>query len=1142
VDIFNHLPCPVLITTGDGTVQAANIPLLTLLGKSQNDIVQKNMDVFLPLASRIFLQTHILPMLLRDGSVNEIYLKLTGKDNEPIAILLNCSAGIFEGNDCYIWIFFVVQERNKFEQELLIARKRTEVANLELAAQKTLLTKALRNSSALLGTLDMHAIVSTTDGAGNITEVNDAFCIISGFSREELIGKNHRIVNSGVQPREFWISMWESISHGKPWRGTICNRSKDGTHYWVDTFIAPFMDADGVIEKYISIRTDITAAKKQETALIIASEQLLKAAEVAQLGIWTWNLTNNAITYDKRMHEIYETPANLIISGLFYDHWRSRVHPDDIGFVEDKLRGAVAGIATYDPIFRVIRNDGSIRFIQASGYVERDINGKATMVMGINRDITEQHNLESTLRKAKQAADDASRSKSEFLANISHEIRTPMNAVLGMLQLVQQTELTQRQQDYIAKSQTAAKSLLGLLNDILDFSKIDSGKLQLDNHPFELEPLMRDLAVILSANQAGKNIEIIFDIDPSLPQILLGDRLRLQQILINLAGNALKFTNQGQVLVKLQLLEKNGQDIRVHMAVSDTGIGISAEQIARIFEGFVQAEASTTRRFGGTGLGLVISKRLVGLMGGDLHVESELGQGSRFWFDIALKSDEAKQALVLATQRTIAGLHVLVVDDNAVSREVLVRTVTALGAQADEADGGLTAIQKIRNVGVSHPPYDVVLMDWRMPDLDGLSAAELIRNTPNNATAPIVIMVTAFGREDIMDAHTSKIAPYSDLLTKPITPEQLTESITRAITGNTSNPLQITTRDERQQPLAGLHLLVVEDNALNRQVASELLAAEGAIVELAEGGLEGVSKVLDKHQSFDVVIMDVQMPDIDGMEATRRIRALADFKTLPILAMTANVSAADKAACLAAGMNDHVGKPIDMEEVVPRILALIGKQVALKPQDNKPSPGGVVGLLTEDLAVVLKRFSGKVDLYARMLESFYPDTVKLLETINLQNQQKNTAAVTAALHSIKGVAGTMGAKALATRASELEKEFKSPDTANKELTQETLNELKNLLDKSSAQLEQLLREFEPVIPLEKNGAPKPLSPEEWKKELADILPVLESDNLNAGDMLEKLYGASNPHQQVLLSKLASEVNELQYGLAVTTIKQLLAAN
>jgi len=837
------------------------------------------------------------------------------------------------------------------------------------------------------------------------------------------------------------------------------------------------------------------------------------------------------------MYEIYDQPISLRNNGLNYQHWHERVHPEDVDATAALLMAAVEGTATYNPTFRICKANGNVRYVQAGAQVERDSSGKAIQVTGINRDVTDQKELEATLIRAKEHADATSAAKSAFLANMSHEIRTPMNAVLGMLQLVQQTELTARQQDYLIKCHTAAKSLLGLLNDILDFSKIDSGKLQLDNHPFEVEPLMRDLAVILSANQGDKPVEIMFDIDPRIPAWLMGDRLRLQQILINLAGNALKFTHKGHVLVQMRMLEQTAENTRLQIGISDTGIGMSQDQMSRIFEGFVQAETSTTRRFGGTGLGLAISKRLVSLMGGELSVESELGAGSRFWFDINLALSKQQNPLVVVEQN-LSQIRLLVVDDNAASREILLRTMNALGITADEADGGLTAIEKIRDADSRNQPYDLVLMDWRMPDIDGLRAAEIIRSTAANAPAPIVIMVTAFGREEIIK-HNSTTPPYADLLTKPITPEQLIESIRRALGGASQNLKPIATLQKHQQALSNLKLLVVEDNALNRQVAFELLTAEGALVEIAECGLDGVAKVLEGKTTFDLVIMDVQMPDIDGMEATRRIRKHKNLNQLPILAMTANASADDRAACLAAGMNDHVGKPIDIEELVTSILVLLGKQNSPIYTSEKSAANSSEALI-EEFAVILKRFSGKVDLYKSLFARFHSDISKLLETIHLQNQQKNPTAIAAALHSIKGIAGTMGAKALAARASELEKEFKSPDTANKELTQETLNELKNQLDKSSAQLEQLLRELEPVKSLEKSEAPKLLSPENWKKDLADILPLLESDNLNAGDMLEKLYSASHPHQQVLLAKLVSEVNELKYDLAITTINQILA--
>lgn len=1067
------------------------------------------------------------------------------------------------------------------------------------------LQKALRENEVLLSTINQQLLYSVTDIQGNIIDINDNLLATCGYTREQLIGKNHRLLSSGLHNKEFWKMMWADITNGKSWYGEICNRTPSGNLYWLDSVIAPFKGADGKIERYVVLSTNITERKQAEkernqlsllisNVLSAASEvsiiatdiegtivifnrgaelmlgyeadelvgkstpavfhlaeevearaqelsqeyktpiegfrafvhksetegsetrdwtyvrkdgshlqvslavttmrdasgsitgylgvaadvteelqnklalkstinQLDIAANVAELGIWTWDISDNSLSWSDRMFEMYDQPLSLRNNGLNYQHWYERVHPDDAIATVAALTTAVEGHGEYNLTFRILTPRGVIRYIQAAAQIQLDATGKAVKVIGINKDITSQRQLEVSLRQAKEIADSASASKSAFLANMSHEIRTPMNAVLGMLQLLKQTELTQRQQDYISKSQTAAKSLLGLLNDILDFSKIDSGKLQLDNHPFEVESLMRDLAVILSDNQGNKDVEIMFDIDPQLPNNLIGDQLRLHQILINLAGNALKFTNHGQVLITLKLLEKKEKTIRLHIAVSDTGIGISGEQIDRIFEAFEQAEASTSRRFGGTGLGLVISRRLVSLMGSNLYAESEIGIGSRFWFDLELQENDIEKSLLQSTMQNISGLQVLVVDDNSINREILVRTITSLGAQAGEADDGLTAIQKLHNANLSQQTYDVVLMDSNMPSLDGLSTAELIRDLPTYSLLPIVIMASPPDFEKLMDQQKLVKAPYSELLMKPITPQQLSDSILRAIAGSTPVAHTIVPPVIRQQSLAGIHLLVVEDNALNRQVASELLMAEGAIVDLAEGGLEGIDKVLNGQQSFDVIIMDMQMPDIDGLEATRRIRAHPNYKDLPILAMTANASAADREACLAAGMNDHLGKPIDIEKVVPIILALINKQATEKPTQQDTDTDNATDALIENMDIVLKRFGGDIAMYREMLTKFYPHLTMLLNNLALNNQQMKITAVTAILHSIKGVAMTVGAQALAIKSANLEKQLKSTNNFSENnllvLTQETLHELNDLLHQSAAQLQISFEEY-----------------------------------------------------------------------------------
>lgn len=906
------------------------------------------------------------------------------------------------------------------------------------------------------------------------------------------------------------------------------------------------------IEKELRLHKDNLELLVEERTRALRSsiEQLNIASDVAELGVWSWNIKNNVFDWNERMFAMYEQPLTLRGSGLTLQHWSERVHHEDIEATTENLKRAIDTHETFNAVFRIVTPQGGIKYIQAKAEVECDADNNAIKITGINRDITIQRELEAHLTYAKEQADAASAAKSSFLANMSHEIRTPMNAVLGLLQLVQHTELTPRQQDYISKTQTAAKSLLGLLNDILDFSKIDSGKLALDIYPFDFDVLMRDLAVVLSGNQDGNSVEVIFDIDPLLPKILIGDRLRLQQILINLAGNALKFTKQGQVIVAASLIEKSENNVRIHIAVTDTGIGISPEQINYIFDSFVQAEASTTRRFGGTGLGLVISKRLANLMDSDLRVESELGRGSSFWFDITLGTDQTTQEFSHNVLDSIAGLKILVVDDNAINREILVRTITSMGAYADEADGGLIAVQKVQAAKFKNFAYDAVLMDWRMPDLDGLTAAKLIHESSNQTTSPIIIMVSAYGREEIAKQEDAANAPYSDFLIKPVTPQQLTDSLLHALKNVTPVSQQHSSQKIKQQPLSGIRILIVEDNALNRQVASELLNSEGAIIELAEGGLEGVEKVVSSQHSYDVVLMDVQMPDIDGLEATRRIRANAQFKNLPILAMTANASPADREMCIAAGMNDHLGKPIDLDKVVSSIRELIGKEETVTSSANnstsKLSVKESADLVIDDFPIILKRFGGKLDIYTRLFINFYPDIAKLLKTAKQQLEQKNPKGVAVAFHSIKGIASTMGAKVLAQRAADFEREFNSseiPET-QKIITQETLDELDFLLEKTVIQLESSFTKHKSNNEIDYNETeenPKFVDTDEWKKKLADILPLLIADDLQANDMIETLYESSSAEIKAHLSDVHTQINALQYDAAIVAINHLLDA-
>nr|WP_315463207.1 response regulator [uncultured Rhodoferax sp.] len=531
--------------------------------------------------------------------------------------------------------------------------------------------------------------------------------------------------------------------------------------------------------------------------------------------------------------------------------------------------------------------------------------------------------------KARLAAEQASLAKSQFLANMSHELRTPMNAILGMLQLLEGTELTDKQRGYTQNTASAARSLLSLLNDILDFSKVEAGKMTLDPRPFRTDQLLRDLSVILSANVGAKTIEVLFDVGPDVPNALVGDDMRLQQVLINLGGNAVKFTEQGEVVIRLRLKATNGAKAFVEFAVSDTGIGIATENQAHIFSGFSQAEASTTRRFGGTGLGLAICQRLVGLMGGTLNVNSVPGEGSHFHFTIPLQIEAPVSDAVSMVQRhPLAAQRALVVDDNPVARTLLASMTRSLGWDVEVADGGPQALERVHAALRDGKPYQVIFMDWRMPEWDGWESTRRIREAMRGH-APLILMVSANGRAMMAERTADEQALLNGFLVKPVTASMLLDAVmdaqaasAKAATGlNPAAPQAL----DKPKRLDGMRLLVVEDNKINQLVAKGLLKQEGAEVTLADNGQLAVELLAAQPDAFDAVLMDVQMPVMDGYEATRALRAMPAFNALPVIAMTANAMASDREACLAAGMNEHVGKPFEIDHLVRTLLHFTGR-------------------------------------------------------------------------------------------------------------------------------------------------------------------------------------------------------------------------
>uniref|UniRef100_UPI0035B38C38 PAS-domain containing protein n=1 Tax=Hylemonella sp. TaxID=2066020 RepID=UPI0035B38C38 len=1309
------------------------------------------------------------------------------------------------------------------------------------------LAAALRETEALMTTINAHAIVSETGRDGRITRVNDAFCRISGYSREELLGQDHRIINSGTHDRAFWVGMWRQIAaRGEPWRGQVCNRAKDGSLYWVDSIVAPFTDTNGEIERYVSIRFDITAARTAEAALARERQRLKNTLEGTRVGTWEINL----LTGESRIDERWASMLGYTLEELTPmnpERWRALIHPEDEqhsasrlqdyllgrqdyyemewrlrhksghwvwilsrgtaskrladgrvewmagthmdvserhqlqeevlrrnqlmsviienlpgglsafdadlnlilknskfggllelpdtlleaspatfesiirhnarrgeygpgdqdsivaaiverarhpvphvmertrpggtvleirglplpggGFVttytditarkrlEQELRkseemleraGQVAGIggwsldlatnevywsqqtrrihevpedyvpsveqalsfyapdsaatmtkaveraiqegAGFDVEAELITATGRKIWVRSVGEAEF-VDGKAVRLIGAFQDITTRRNLERRVREQNQLltavlenmpgglaafdqnltlimrnrqfgallnfpesiferqpvhyqdlvrneaergefgpgdvedivaravkslerprekvferlrpngqtlevrvqpmsgggvlymmidvtarklaerdahradamlrqaistldeafvifddqdrllicnqryremhpiaaevirpgitfeeiirygaergeytaaagrvdewvaerlaqhrrantdvvqalsdgrylriverktsdgyivgfridisdlvrsrneAEQANRAKSQFLANMSHEIRTPMNAILGMLSLLQRSALTPRQQDYVSKTEGAARSLLGLLNDILDFSKVEAGKMVLEAAPFQVDTLMRDLAVILSANTGEKNIEVLFKIDPQVPATLVGDSLRLKQVLINLGGNAIKFTDQGTVLVQLAVKDRQPGRVTLDIGVQDTGIGIAPEHLQRIFEGFSQAEASTTRRFGGTGLGLAISARLVQLMGGQLQVESTPGVGSLFHFQIQLPVPGADAPPLIAppAQAALRQLEVLFIDDNETARLTLRAMALTMGWQVDLAASGEEALSMIEaRRGRGAPPYDAVFVDWQMPGMDGWETSLGIRRQAGTGRSPLLVMVTAHGREMLARRPAEEQALLDGFVVKPVTPSMLLEAVQGARQGPVRAPAGPPPQGWTGR-LTGMRILVVEDNKVNQQVAQELLEREGALIGLADNGALGVQAVAQADPPWDAVLMDVQMPVMDGYTATRQIRETLKRSKLPIIAMTANAMDSDRQDAYAAGMNAHIGKPFNLDALVTLLLEHTGHRPPRGRTSSAPCPAG----------------------------------------------------------------------------------------------------------------------------------------------------------------------------------------------------------
>lgn len=985
---------------------------------------------------------------------------------------------MFEDSDR---LMAVLEENNVLKKEIRISREAAEVTARLVVKQFEETEKILRRfqiaNAQRKAVLDSatHISILATDATGLIQVFNTGAQNLLGYSEEEVIGKErpekfhspselsqHAInlsirLNRTITPDRV---LYEYAAQGLAQLMEWVYIGKNKRPCPISMSINPLQGVDGIVTGFLCIAIDISDRKRAEAALMKAHGELesrvqVRTAELAeanrelQIKIEERAQAEEALVEsEKKYRSIFENATNgffqstpegryltvnpAMVKILGYDSAEEMI--DTIKNLRDQVyvnpgdREKILEISEREGQLkdfrtRYYRKDGSIIDVSVSGVTVRNEEGKTLFYEGAVEDITQKKRAEE-LKIEKEAAEAATEAKSSFLANMSHEIRTPMNAIIGLTELALKTDMTPKQYDYLNKIHLSSQALLGIINDILDFSKIEAGKLEMEEVEFSVSEVINNLSDMFSGKVSEKGIELLQFISDDVPRALVGDPLRLGQVLINLVSNAVKFTEEGHVLIKVSTVKKESEVVRLRFAVQDSGIGISRENLPKLFASFTQADGSTTRKYGGTGLGLAICKRLVHMMGGSIDTESEEGVGTtvQFTAEFGYKSSRAKKESI--TPKGFRAKRILVVDNNETSRQIFHEILTSFSFRTSVVSSGEEALIELQAAAKDHMPYAAVLLDWRMPGMDGISTLRAIRQIPAIAQTPVVIM-TAYGREEIMQHATT--AGTDAFLVKPIKQSILFDTIMNVLHKKSSG-LDFTVSDKRSsegiEHIRGCRILLVEDNIINQQVATEILQEAGIIVDIADNGKAAVDAVM--QTDYDAVLMDVQMPVMDGYEASRIIRGNRKFSGLPIIAMTAHAMRGDREKCLEAGMNEHVTKPIDTEvlfEVLTRLISPDGRngtgpeavqQRELPGEEDLPSvlPG-------IDLGAALKRIRNK-SLFKKLLIEFSENYAGAAQKVQDALAARDQESAIRYAHTIKGIAGNFSALALYSACQALE--------------------------------------------------------------------------------------------------------------------------
>lgn len=975
-----------IITIDDsGIITMLNPATVKLFGYLPEEMIGRNVSMLMP---EPFRSQHdgYLRRYLETGRARIINIgrEAVGarKDGTTFPLDLAVSEYFLGGRRYYTGVIRDITERKSAEES---------IRRLALVAQVT------------------ENMVVITDADGVIEWVNSAFTRISEYSVEEARGKKPGSLLHGAETDPETVArIRRQMAERQGVRAELVNYAKSGRKYWIELNIQPVFAKDGRLEKFISVEQDITERKAADT-------HLRKLSRVVDQSPVTVVIT------DCQGRIEYVNPRFCLLTGFRAEEavgndlriLKSGFHPPE--FYRDLWRTILAG-NEWRGEFCNRKKDGSLYWESALISPVRNDQGSITHFVAVKEDTTEQKRMIKELEEAKLAADAGSRAKSEFVATVSHEIRTPLNAIIGLSDLALKTDLTARQRDYVNKVHTSGKTLLTIINDILDFSKIEAGKLNMEKIEFDLEEVLLNVTAIVETTVYDKGLDLLLDIPPGLPGKFVGDPVRLGQILVNLVSNAVKFTDKGEVGLSVHLHGKTADHVQLKFSVSDTGIGMTPEQTEKLFQPFVQADSTMTRRYGGTGLGLSICKRLVDMMKGRMWVESRPGSGSRFSFTVSLGYPSSAEAPRVVPER-LKGLQTLVVERNPATRTALQLMLESLQLAVDAAEAVEDRLRK---------RYDLVVTDLRAPVSEG---ERLLRGLKDLPDPPAVIVLTALRREE--DRNAAFAAGADEVLSKPATPSTLFDALLRHFCPEgimEAGPPRNEERTARQ--LQGKRILVVEDNEINQQIATELLASEGVVVGIANNGREAVDLLTTGNEAYDAVLMDIQMPEMDGHEAARLIRRDSRFCDLPLIAMTAHALDEERQLVLESGMNDLLTKPVDPKALFALLVryvgagaAEVGTSVVRGRNDGATKLPELPGV---DVAGGLLRVAGNRKLYLQLIRKFVDNQRNAALSIETAIREGDHLLARHAAHTVKGVAGNIGAVDVHASAADLEKAIR-PD-------------------------------------------------------------------------------------------------------------------